>query len=178
MRVADFGLSKRAKACKTFCGTPQYFAPEVLERQGTVYGVGEYGKAADMWSVGVVLYVLLSGSPAFNNAHLDEDIATGTYRPMKGKKWSRISDDAQDLVRKLLVVNPRQRLTAEQTKQHPWLAETVAATPAGGDSSGESRKRAAPPYAEAGSCSSSSSSSSSSRNGTESGSAAKANKIG
>ena len=46
---------------KTFCGTPQYFAPEVLKRKSTLKGAGRYGYSADMWSLGVVLYILLSG---------------------------------------------------------------------------------------------------------------------
>lgn len=54
VKITDFGLAKRAnkEGLKTFCGTPQYFAPEVLKRRNTVLGVGRYGKEADMWSVG------------------------------------------------------------------------------------------------------------------------------
>lgn len=64
-QITDFGLAKRIseEGLKTFCGTPQYFAPEVLKRRTTVHGRGRYGKAADMWSVGVVLYVLYVDYP-------------------------------------------------------------------------------------------------------------------
>lgn len=57
VKITDFGLAKRAnkEGLKTFCGTPQYFAPEVLKRRNTVLGVGRYGKEADMWSVGELL---------------------------------------------------------------------------------------------------------------------------
>lgn len=56
VKITDFGLAKRAnkEGLKTFCGTPQYFAPEVLKRRNTVLGVGRYGKEADMWSVGEI----------------------------------------------------------------------------------------------------------------------------
>lgn len=57
VKITDFGLAKRAnkEGLKTFCGTPQYFAPEVLKRRNTVLGVGRYGKEADMWSVGAAV---------------------------------------------------------------------------------------------------------------------------
>ena len=67
IKITDFGLAKRTnqEGLKTFCGTPQYFAPEVLKRRGTVTGSGRYGMSADMWSLGVVLYILLSGQVAY-----------------------------------------------------------------------------------------------------------------
>ena len=54
MKITDFGLAKRAtsEGLKTFCGTPQYFAPEVLRRRNTTHGTGRYGREADMWSIG------------------------------------------------------------------------------------------------------------------------------
>ena len=63
VKLTDFGLAKKAsqEGLKTFCGTPQYFAPEVLKRKKSVSGSGRYGTSADMWSLGVVLYILLSG---------------------------------------------------------------------------------------------------------------------
>ena len=67
IKITDFGLAKLAgdDGLRTYCGTPQYFAPEVLQRRNTVAGVGRYGKAADMWSIGVIVYILLSGIPPF-----------------------------------------------------------------------------------------------------------------
>jgi serine/threonine protein kinase len=72
IRITDFGLAKKASqdGLKTFCGTPQYFAPEVLRRKGSVRGVGRYDKAVDMWSIGVILYILLSGSFPFDENDL------------------------------------------------------------------------------------------------------------
>ena len=80
----------------------------------------------DLWSIGVVLYVVLSGTPAFANATLDEAVSSGAYRPMKGKRWSNVSDKGKDLVRRLLVVDPRKRLTANEARDHPWLASAGA----------------------------------------------------
>ena len=121
IRISDFGTSKRAQNCKTYCGTPQYFAPEVLQRQFTVKGEGCYGKPSDMWSLGVVLYVLLSGTPAFADKTLEDSVSSGSYRPLTGKRWENISDVAKDLVQKLLVVDPVKRLKAEEVLQHPWF---------------------------------------------------------
>eukprot|EP00956_Cyclotella_meneghiniana_P045012 scaffold349550_cov70-Cyclotella_meneghiniana.AAC.1 len=67
IKLTDFGVAKNmtAEGLKTFCGTPQYFAPEVLKRRNTVKGDGRYGKEIDCWSIGVILFILLSGSPPF-----------------------------------------------------------------------------------------------------------------
>jgi phosphorylase kinase gamma subunit/serine/threonine-protein kinase Chk2/calcium/calmodulin-dependent protein kinase I len=72
IKITDFGLAKKANhdGLKTFCGTPQYFAPEVLKRKGSTLGIGRYGTSADMWSLGVVLYILLSGTFPFHEENL------------------------------------------------------------------------------------------------------------
>eukprot|EP00616_Rhizochromulina_sp_CCMP1243_P018187 CAMPEP_0118968448 /NCGR_PEP_ID=MMETSP1173-20130426/5669_1 /TAXON_ID=1034831 /ORGANISM="Rhizochromulina marina cf, Strain CCMP1243" /LENGTH=571 /DNA_ID=CAMNT_0006917563 /DNA_START=117 /DNA_END=1832 /DNA_ORIENTATION=+ len=132
IKLTDFGLAKRGETCRTFCGTPQYFAPEVLERQNTVRGEGRYGMEADMWSVGVILYVILSGSPPFGSKDLDEQVATATFAPLEGRRWADVSDAAKDLVRKLLVVAPEKRLTAQQALAHPWLCATPSVEGGGG----------------------------------------------
>jgi serine/threonine protein kinase len=73
--VFNFGLEKsligEEDGFNTFCGTPKYFAPEVLKHQHTVAGKGRYGKGADMWLLGVIFYVLLSGIPPFEAVDID-----------------------------------------------------------------------------------------------------------
>jgi calcium/calmodulin-dependent protein kinase I len=121
IKLTDFGLSKIMPAnntsdMMTACGTPGYVAPEVLKCEG-------YGKEVDLWSTGVILYILLCGFPPFhesNNGLLFQKIMAGDYsfpRPY----WDNISDPSKDLVRKLLTVNPDKRITAEQALAHPWI---------------------------------------------------------
>ena len=82
----------------------------------------EYGKQADMWSVGVVSYVVLSGAPAFPGDDLDDKVSRAEFTPMTGKRWANKSDAAKAFVRALLVVSVKTRLTAEQAVGHPWIA--------------------------------------------------------
>jgi len=120
VKLADFGLSKivgQEVLMQTACGTPGYVAPEVLRQKG-------YGKAVDMWSVGVITYILLCGYPPF----YDEDQATLFETIIRGKfefhaeYWKDISSSAKDLIRKMLTVDPKKRLDAKQALKHPWVA--------------------------------------------------------
>jgi serine/threonine protein kinase len=83
VKITDFGLAKRAshEGLRTFCGTPQYFAPEVLRRkavpQGSTLGgvaVSRYGEKADIWSIGVITYIMLSGSFPFDEDNLFDQV--------------------------------------------------------------------------------------------------------
>jgi serine/threonine protein kinase len=101
-------------------GTPGYVSPEVIERR-------PHGSPVDMWAMGVVLYMLLGGYPPFyepddNQKAMYRRILAASYE-FHPENWSEVSAEAKDLIRKLLVVNPNDRLTAAQALQHPWLAK-------------------------------------------------------
>ena len=131
IKVADFGLArvmKKGDVMKTACGTPGYVAPEVLQNKG--YDSG----AVDMWSTGVILYILLCGFPPFYEEELPalfDQILKGRY-DFPSPWWDKISPEAKALVRRLLTVDPKKRITASQTKQDPWMSK-AGATPIGLD---------------------------------------------
>lgn len=104
-------------------GTPNYMSPEIVQRL-------PYSKPVDMWSCGVVLFVLLSGYLPFvgNNQRLFEIISTGNFL-MRKKQWDHISDSAKDLVRLLLTKDPNNRITVEEALNHPWIRERDAFAP-------------------------------------------------
>jgi serine/threonine protein kinase len=117
IRVADFGLSKifgEGEYLETCCGSPEYVAPEVLECK-------PYDKACDLWSVGVITYVLLTGCFPFwdkNNAVLYEKIRNVDYGWPEGVE---ISPEAKHLIQHLIEKHPERRYTAEQALAHPWV---------------------------------------------------------
>jgi hypothetical protein len=121
LKLADFGLAKIVKAdgLKTFCGTPAYFAPEVLQRRGTLAGVGRYGKPADCWSLGVILYILLTGRPPFD-ADMDEPKTLELDFDSDHSLWASFPL-AQELVQQMLRPDPKRRLTVGQACDHPWI---------------------------------------------------------
>jgi calcium/calmodulin-dependent protein kinase I len=126
LKVADLGFAKVLKGknqlLSTPCGTPGYVAPEVIA------GNPSYTVACDVWSLGVILFILLCGYPPFmaeDQAQLFNDIKAGRFE-MDPTYWRGISLPAQDLVRRLLVVNPAKRLTAEQILSHPWVLNASA----------------------------------------------------
>ncbi|KAJ1625407.1 kinase-like domain-containing protein [Pavlovales sp. CCMP2436] len=115
VKLTDFGMSTMKDGkLTTRCGTPSYCAPELLLGDG-------YGKAVDMWSLGVLAYILVYGSLPFigeSRDELFENIIKGGYDlPSKGD----VSDKAKDLIMRLLKANPMQRYTTRETLQHPWL---------------------------------------------------------
>ncbi|ORZ40149.1 kinase-like domain-containing protein [Catenaria anguillulae PL171] len=118
--ISDFGLSRvmnyDGEIFLTACGTPGYLAPEVITNLG-------HGKPADMWSLGCIAYVLISGNMPFyadTTPGIFERILTGAYE-FDPECWGEVTEDAIDFIRKLLCVDPDQRMTAEEARQHQWL---------------------------------------------------------
>ncbi|CAN6330864.1 unnamed protein product [Urochloa humidicola] len=124
LKVIDFGLSVCFKPGDRFSeivGSPYYMAPEVLKRN--------YGQEIDIWSAGVILYILLCGVPPFW-AETDEGIAQAIIRSnidFEREPWPKVSDNAKDLVRKMLDPSAYSRLTAQQVLEHPWIQNASAA---------------------------------------------------
>eukprot|EP01087_Luapelamoeba_hula_P012824 TRINITY_DN361_c0_g1_i1.p1 TRINITY_DN361_c0_g1~~TRINITY_DN361_c0_g1_i1.p1 ORF type:complete len:351 (-),score=82.96 TRINITY_DN361_c0_g1_i1:244-1296(-) len=126
VKIADFGFSKSfagedAEKLMTSCGSPGYVAPEILTAES-------YDKSVDMWSVGVIIYILLSGYPPFY-----ADSAPALFKKIMDVKydfddsvWDDISDSAKDLIRNLLVKEPNNRFTAKQCLEHPWVKGAAA----------------------------------------------------
>jgi calcium-dependent protein kinase len=118
LKAIDFGLSVFFKPGERFTeivGSPYYMAPEVLKRN--------YGPEIDVWSAGVILYILLCGVPPFW-AETEQGVAQAIIRSVldfKRDPWPKVSDNAKDLVRKMLNPDPKQRLTAQEVLDHPWL---------------------------------------------------------
>ncbi|CAK9157185.1 unnamed protein product [Ilex paraguariensis] len=118
LKAIDFGLSVFFKPGERFneiVGSPYYMAPEVLKRN--------YGPEVDVWSAGVILYILLCGVPPFW-AETEQGVAQSIIRSvvdLKRDPWPMVSDNAKDLVKKMLNPDPKQRLTAQEVLDHPWL---------------------------------------------------------
>uniref|UniRef100_A0A3Q2PEG6 protein kinase C n=1 Tax=Fundulus heteroclitus TaxID=8078 RepID=A0A3Q2PEG6_FUNHE len=119
VKLCDFGFARiigEKSFRRSVVGTPAYLAPEVLRSKG-------YNRSLDMWSVGVIVYVSLSGTFPFNE---DEDIndqiqnAAFMYPP---NPWKEISDDAKDLINNLLQVKMRKRFSVDKSLSHPWLQD-------------------------------------------------------
>ena len=120
IKIADFGLARMVSSqdmMKTACGTPGYVAPEILNNKG-------YDSAAvDMWSTGVILYILLCGFPPFYEEELPalfDSILQARY-DFPSPWWDNVSMEAKSLVKKLLERDPKKRLTAEEAMQDEWI---------------------------------------------------------
>lgn len=119
VKVCDFGFAKYASSSTllTQCGSPLYVAPEIVNKE-------PYGKAADMWAIGVITYILLGGYPPFQDdgkqSILFANIKSGNYRFDK-EYWAHISPEAQHLIAGLLTLDPTKRITVDQALAHPWV---------------------------------------------------------
>ncbi|XP_023654437.1 serine/threonine-protein kinase PLK3 isoform X2 [Paramormyrops kingsleyae] len=118
LRVGDFGLAAKLEPAghrkKTICGTPNYIAPEVLNRQG-------HGPESDIWALGCVMYTLLVGNPPFETLDLQE-----TYKCIKDVKYilpTTLSSAAQKLISGILQKNPSDRLTLDQILRHEFFTK-------------------------------------------------------
>ncbi|XP_050372458.1 calcium-dependent protein kinase 24 [Argentina anserina] len=118
LKAIDFGLSVIFEPGQRFCeivGSPYYMAPEVLRRN--------YGHEVDVWSAGVILYILLCGVPPFW-AETEEGIAQAIIRgniDFQKETWQKVSEEAKLLVKNMLDPNPYNRLTVEEVLDHPWI---------------------------------------------------------
>eukprot|EP00803_Ostreobium_quekettii_P007401 evm.model.scf_390.4 EVM.evm.TU.scf_390.4 scf_390:79168-83187(+) len=120
LKAIDFGSSAffdEGQVFHDFVGTPFYMAPEVI--------LGSYGKEVDVWSAGVILYILLSGVPPFygeSEREIRDAILQGDV-DFESEPWPRVSEQAKDAVRRMLVQDPRSRATAEDILCHEWVRE-------------------------------------------------------
>jgi len=134
IKLADFGNSSvvfTGDACEDvdrqlfgLVGSEGYIAPEVLKGEA-------YGRPCDLWSLGVVAYILLGGYPPWNLEKETRELQiAGSYYPMmdaEGQEpvWSNVSEDAQDFVRRLLVVEPSDRMTVDEALAHAWIVTST-----------------------------------------------------
>ncbi len=120
IKAIDFGLSTYFEPQQHFhdiVGSAYYVAPEVLKRN--------YSNEADVWSAGVILYILLAGVPPFwaqSEQAIFDEVLKGKY-DLRSDPWDKISEGAKDVVRKMLVSDPKQRATAQEVLNHPWVRE-------------------------------------------------------
>jgi len=133
LKLTDFGFAKETLSRDTLqtpCYTPYYVAPEVL-------GPEKYDKSCDIWSLGVIMYILLCGFPPFYSNHglaispgMKKRIRSGQYEFPK-PEWENISKDAKGLIQGMLKTDPSNRLTIDDVIKHKWIAQynTVPQTP-------------------------------------------------
>ncbi|XP_015918836.1 MAP kinase-activated protein kinase 2 [Parasteatoda tepidariorum] len=125
LKLTDFGFAKETtnfNTLQTPCYTPYYVAPEVL-------GPEKYDKSCDMWSLGVIMYILLCGFPPFYSNHglaispgMKRRIRAGQY-DFPNPEWENVSNDAKELIRGLLRTDPAKRLSIEEVMNNKWIAQ-------------------------------------------------------
>ena len=120
IKLIDWGCARyfqKSKKMSKISGTPYYLAPEVIN--------GEYDEKCDIWSCGVILYVLLCGYPPFNgenNEEIIENVLKGDFE-FPDDEWSEVSDYAKDLIKKMLTYDPKKRPSAKHILKHSWFSQ-------------------------------------------------------
>ena len=120
--LADFGYAKHLgdhELSREWVGTPLYSAPEILLRHA-------YGRSVDIYSMGVTMYVLLSGESPFTTddpVQQEIEITSGIY-DFNSEAWDEVSSEAKDLIRLMMARNPEDRISAEDALSHPWFMQT------------------------------------------------------
>lgn len=123
LKVIDWGFAAKCPKTHKFTsvvGTPYYVAPEVL--------YGSYSKLCDLWSAGVILYILLCGYPPFHgkdNVEILRKVKIGQYS-LEHNIWKYVSDSAKDLIKRLLIADPNKRITAKDALNHPWIKSLIS----------------------------------------------------
>ena len=118
VKVCDFGTSKmveKGSVIKKIVGSSYYIAPEVLQKK--------YNEKCDLWSCGVIMYILLSARPPFegdDDKEIIERVKTGKY-DLTSSPWDSVSNEAKDLISKLLVMDIDKRIDAKTALEHPWF---------------------------------------------------------
>ena len=117
MRLIDFGLARASKRKKLteLAGTPYYMAPEVLK--------GSYQAQADIWALGVLLYTLVSGYLPFQGQdprEVFDKIKSADFH-FNHIEFAMISEECKDLIKRLLVADPKERLNGKEALDHPWF---------------------------------------------------------
>ncbi|XP_046882099.1 MAP kinase-activated protein kinase 2 [Hypomesus transpacificus] len=127
LKLTDFGFAKETtshNSLATPCYTPYYVAPEVL-------GPEKYDKSCDMWSLGVIMYILLCGYPPFYSNHglaispgMKTRIRNGQYE-FPNPEWGDVSEEAKQLISALLKTEPTKRMTITEFMNHPWINQSM-----------------------------------------------------
>ncbi|XP_039627231.1 MAP kinase-activated protein kinase 3 isoform X2 [Polypterus senegalus] len=131
LKITDFGFAKETtfqNSLQTPCYTPYYVAPEVL-------GPEKYDKSCDMWSLGVIMYILLCGFPPFYSntgqaisPGMKKRIRLGQYE-FPNPEWAEVSEEAKQQIHHLLKTDPTERMTISQFMNHPWINRSMAVPP-------------------------------------------------
>lgn len=126
IKIIDFGMSikmSRTNELTTFVGTPYYLAPEVLK--------GKYGRECDIWSLGVIMYLMLCGYQPFEGDDMREIFSkiSKAHYEFPSPEWDNVTDQAKDLVRKMLNPAPNKRIPISEILRHTWFVDQIESRP-------------------------------------------------